>query len=311
MEEVKENKKASRIIGYIFGFIAIGFCIATIVLSIVDSYYSLYTLASAILCLGANRICLHLNQFKKNLVENIVVTVFIFAIAVLVSLTKFNIYFLIAAMFCYSLTVIAYCIFKIIHEKSKQLIIFHILCIIFSFIFSFVFFFPAIYAKHASTISNSNFIVLCFTAMIIISSGKNLLFLSHKKFDKSIVVNVIRKSLVDEIVLGLLILVLLCSIYFTIIEPNITSYVDALWYSFAVITTIGFGDVYVVTTFGRILSVILGISGIAVVAVFTSVIVNFYNEMNKRREERALKKIVEEVKKEEIAEIESIEQKEQ
>ena len=101
--------------------------------------------------------------------------------------------------------------------------------------------------------------------------------------------------MVYEIILTLLILVVLCSVYFTEVEPNITSYVDSLWYSFSVITTIGFGDVSVTTTFGRILSVILGISGIVVVAVFTSIIVNFYNEMNMKRDERELQRIMKKI----------------
>ena len=53
-------------------------------------------------------------------------------------------------------------------------------------------------------------------------------------------------------------------------------------------------------TFGRILSVILGISGISVAAVFTSAIVNFYNEMSKKREEKEMQKLlnkVEEIEK--------------
>ena len=56
------------------------------------------------------------------------------------------------------------------------------------------------------------------------------------------------------------------------------SYGDALWYCFAIVTTIGFGDVASVSVIGRILSVILGFYGIIVVAVITSIIVNFYNE---------------------------------
>ena len=44
-------------------------------------------------------------------------------------------------------------------------------------------------------------------------------------------------------------------------------------------TTIGFGDFSAVTPLGRILSVILGIYGIIVVALITSIIVNFYGEM--------------------------------
>lgn len=290
------KKKIQHYIGMAFGVLAILTCVATIVLSVVDSYFSIYTLATSIVFLGINRIFMHINKYKKNMFENIFLTVFIFILAVSVGLTKFSIYFLISSMFCYSLTIIGSCLLKLRGEKSIQMIILNCLEIALSFLFSFVFFFPAIYAKHASTVSNSNFIVLCFTAMILVSSGKNILFPYHKKLKADVVSNVIKKSLVREILAAQLILIILCSVYFTVVEPDITSYVDSLWYSFTIITTIGLGDVYAVTTLGRILSIILGISGIAVVAVFTSLIVNFYHEMNKKREEKALNKISEEVK---------------
>lgn len=302
MEEVRGNKNVFYIIGQISGILAIIACFVALGFSTGNKYYSVYTLSLALVLLGINRIGLHLSNFKENMFENIFLTTLIFALAVFVGLTKYNIYFLIVAMFLYSLTVIASRILKIRDDRSTQSIVFNVLCMVFVFLSSFVFFFPAIYAKHATSVSNSNFMVMCFLAMIIISSGKNLLFPYHKKLKVHVITNIIRKSLVYEIILSLMILIILCSIYFTIVEPQMTSYVDSLWYSFSVITTIGFGDVYVTTTFGRILSIILGICGIMVVAVFTSVIVNFYNEMNKKREEKELKKIledVEEIKKEE------------
>lgn len=293
MEEVVSKKNAFYFIGLISGLLAIFSCFVTMGFSVVDSYYSIYALSLALMFLGVNRIGLHLSNFKKNMFINISLTAFIFVLAILVGLTKYSIYFLISSMFCYSLTIILYCVLKMREDRSTQSIVFRSLCIAFCFLFSFVFFFPAIYAKHASSVSNSNFIVLCFASMIIISSSRNILAPYHFKLKLDVVTKIIRKSLVKEIVLGLLILVILCSVYFTLVEPNLTSYVDALWYSFAVITTIGFGDIYVTTTLGRILSVILGISGIVVVALFTSFIVNFYNEMNQKRVERHLKKQIE------------------
>ena len=302
MGEAAKKKNAFYFIGLICGILAIVSCLVTIGLSVSDSYVSIYTLATSLVLLGINRIGLHLSNFKKNMFENIFLTAFIFVLAVLVGLTKFSIYFLITSMFCYSITIIVYCLLEIKKDKSIQSIIFHSLCIALSFLFSFVFFFPAIYAKHASSVSNSNFIVLCFSAMIIVSSSKNILAPYHFKLKLHLISKIIKKSLMKEITLGLMIIIILCSVYFTVVEPNITSYVDALWYSFAVITTIGFGDVYVSTTLGRILSVLLGICGIVVVALFTSFIVNFYNEMNKKREERAIKKIVEEATMEKLEE---------
>ena len=46
-------------------------------------------------------------------------------------------------------------------------------------------------------------------------------------------------------------------------------------------TTIGFGDLAATSALGRLLSVILGIYGIIVVALITSIIVNFYGELKK------------------------------
>ncbi|MCR4837533.1 MAG: potassium channel family protein [Eubacterium sp.] len=79
--------------------------------------------------------------------------------------------------------------------------------------------------------------------------------------------------------LGLLLLIVTFSFIFRVTEPGIVTYEDALWYCFAIVTTIGFGDITAVSRVGRALSVILGIYGIIVVALITSVIVNFYTEV--------------------------------
>ena len=297
MEEVVKKKSAAYYIAFISGILAIIFCFTSIGLSVSNNFVALYTLFVAITLLGVNCIGLHLSNFKKNIIENIFVTCFIFVIALLVSFTKYSIYFLTSALFCYCLTIIGFRILKLKEDHSTQSIVFNVLCIILSFLMSFVFFFPAIYAKHATSVSNSNFIVMCFSFIIIVSSSKNLIFPYHHFLKLDVVSRIIKKSLVNEILMILIILIILCSVYFTVVEPNITSYVDSLWYSFSVITTIGFGDVPVVTTFGRILSVILGISGIVVVALVTSFIVNFYNEMSRRRDEATLEKILDEEKK--------------
>ena len=63
------------------------------------------------------------------------------------------------------------------------------------------------------------------------------------------------------------------------LEPNVKTFGDALWYCFAIVTTIGFGDIVATSMLGRILSVILGIYGLVVVSIITSIIVNFYNEV--------------------------------
>jgi len=105
-----------------------------------------------------------------------------------------------------------------------------------------------------------------------------ILSFSHIRYD--ILSKVVRKSMAVEILSGLMILIVSFSFGLTVIEPQIENYGDALWYCFAIVTTIGFGDITAVTVFGRVLSVILGLYGIIVVALITSIIVNFYTEVN-------------------------------
>ncbi len=92
---------------------------------------------------------------------------------------------------------------------------------------------------------------------------------------------IIRKTYAAEIIFGLLLLIVTFSFLLYYFEPGMNSIKDSLWYCFAIVTTIGFGDLTAVTDFGRVLSVILGAYGIVVVALITSIIVNFYGEMKK------------------------------
>lgn len=88
--------------------------------------------------------------------------------------------------------------------------------------------------------------------------------------------HIIRKTKVIEELIGLLASMMIIAIFLTRLEPGIATYGDGLWYTFAVVTTIGFGDIVVVTTIGRVLSVILGLYGLFIIAIITSIVVNYY-----------------------------------
>lgn len=92
---------------------------------------------------------------------------------------------------------------------------------------------------------------------------------------------IVRKTYAAEIISGLLLLIVAFSYMLKFTDEAFASFEDALWYCFAVVTTIGFGDLTPTTAIGRVLSIILGIYGIIVVALITSIIVNFYGEMKK------------------------------
>lgn len=103
--------------------------------------------------------------------------------------------------------------------------------------------------------------------------------IAFARIDMPTLKKIIRKTYAAEILFGIVLLIVAFSLVLPHLEEGITTFNDALWYCFAIVTTIGFGDFSAVTPVGRILSVILGLYGIIVVALITSIIVNFYGEM--------------------------------
>lgn len=104
------------------------------------------------------------------------------------------------------------------------------------------------------------------------------------------------RTIATEILPGLAALIVGSSLILIHVEPSIPRFGDAIWCCYAVVTTISFGDIVAVTPMGRAVSVILGIYGIVVVAVITSIIVNFYNETYGKRDAKEAKQLREQNK---------------
>lgn len=85
-----------------------------------------------------------------------------------------------------------------------------------------------------------------------------------------------------------MIFVFVSALLILLVEPEITSYADALWYCYAVISTAGFGDIVVHTFLAKIISVIVTIYSLIVIAILTGIIVNFYNEILELRRKETL-----------------------
>ena len=58
------------------------------------------------------------------------------------------------------------------------------------------------------------------------------------------------------------------------INPKILSYMDALWFSFSTVTTVGYGDVTPITTAGRILGILMMLLGTTFFVTFTALFSN-------------------------------------
>lgn len=106
----------------------------------------------------------------------------------------------------------------------------------------------------------------------------SICILAFKRMQAGVLLRIIRKTYAAEVFIGLLSMIVAFSVALTFFD-EFNSFGDAMWYCFAVVTTIGFGDFTAVTAIGRFMSVILGIYGIVTVAVITSIIVSFYNEV--------------------------------
>lgn len=113
----------------------------------------------------------------------------------------------------------------------------------------------------------------------VILAMKQILSLAFSRINVSVLKKIIRKTYAAEILFGMALLIVAVSIVLPGLEPEIERFTDGLWYCFAIVTTIGFGDITATTGIGRLLSVILGLYGIIVVSLITSIIVNFYSEV--------------------------------
>jgi voltage-gated potassium channel len=62
------------------------------------------------------------------------------------------------------------------------------------------------------------------------------------------------------------------------VNPSIRSFGDAVWWGMVTVTTVGYGDVSPVTLEGRLIAVILMLTGIGVIGVFTATVASFFLE---------------------------------
>ena len=111
------------------------------------------------------------------------------------------------------------------------------------------------------------------------------------RYSKSFIIigNVLRSSKQSLIAVGALALgyILVSALVVFNVEPDsFGSFFDAVYWATVSLTTVGYGDIYPVSTLGRIITMISSVFGIAIVALPAGIITAGYmNEINKDKEE--------------------------
>lgn len=104
---------------------------------------------------------------------------------------------------------------------------------------------------------------------------------------------VLRRSGLLNMFLGFLACFFAAGFVMFLIEPQVKSYGDGLWFCFVSTTTIGYGDISAVTTAGRIIIVFITIYAIIVTAMIPGVVVGYYTEYLKAKEKDTISTFLE------------------
>lgn len=223
---------------------------------------------------------------RINLIKFFVLLIFNVALGVISLFAKNNPYIFSITAGLYCLTIVISRVFDLIQKHDVRSIILNALIIVCVIVLGIGLFGSPV--DEASEIQKIVSLECVFIALVSLIEAANIAFSQLK-------VKVLFKIIVStyslEIIFGLLTMIICFSLIINSVEPNINTFPDALWYCFAVVTTIGFGDFVAQTFIGRILTVILGVYGLVVVAVITSIIVNFYNETSGKRDQKEIKEI--------------------
>jgi hypothetical protein len=227
------------------------------------------------ICLGFTRFVSYLkNRSKMSLTRAIVLLIVDVGLGVLVIFAKYNPYIFSVTAGLFAASIVISRIFKLIEKHSTRDIIFNAIIILAAIGLAIGFF-----QKVNEDTLGAIILGECLFIAICTFIEASLLSFSQLKLD--IFAKIIFRTYAIEIIFGLFALMVAFSLILMLEEPTMHNFPDALWYCFTLVTTIGFGDFAAETLIGRVLSVILGIYGIVVVAVLTSIVVNFYNETSK------------------------------
>lgn len=224
------------------------------------------------------------NRNKANLIRCLLLFTFNIALGIIVLFAKNNMYLFSLTAGLYCLNVIISRVIDIVIKKTIRAIIFNGIIILLAALLSVGLFIPV-------DASGIDAVILVECMFIAITAFAEVAMVAFGQLKFKVLLQIIIKTFALEVLFGLAAVIIASSLVLLTVEDAFTTFADALWYCFAVVTTIGFGDFVATTTVGRLITVLLGIYGIIAVAVITSIIVNFYNETSGKKDAKELRNI--------------------
>ena len=101
----------------------------------------------------------------------------------------------------------------------------------------------------------------------------------------------------DKILGMYLVIYFITSLLIWAFDDDIENLSDALWFTFASVTTIGYGDLVAYSVVARVLTVLLTIYSMAVVAIFTGIIAGFFVSLVKSESHAVAREFLTELKR--------------
>ena len=101
----------------------------------------------------------------------------------------------------------------------------------------------------------------------------------------------------DKILGMYLVIYFITSLLIWASDDDIKNLSDALWFTFASVTTIGYGDLVAYSVVARVLTVLLTIYSMAVVAIFTGIIAGFFVSLVKSESHAVAREFLTELKR--------------
>lgn len=235
--------------------------------------------------LGVTRFVSFLKERKKtSLFRALILLAIDIGLGVLVMFAKYNAYIFSISAGIFALSIILSRIFKLLERHRTRDIVFNVIIMLFAIGMAIGFF-----QKVETDLISGIILAECLFISVCAFIEATLISLSQLKLQT--LGKIVFRTFAIEIIFGLLTLIVAASLILMYEEPTMSYFPNALWYCFAVVTTIGFGDFAATTLIGRLVTVILGIYGIIVVAVITSIVVNFYNETSGKNDAKELRDI--------------------